>query len=203
MLEAGMSANSFATGKLRFSSCLDAAQNATLLTGPVRTEIMGLLLQHGADPNSVIINPHGNPLTPLMRYITFGIPGLPCYDACVKMQISLLLKHGASLDKTFISIDPHSLYTVPSFTIRMFEGTILDHVRLWSTFLDTELEMEAIILAEIARMRRWSRLVGYTKAVGKMALFFRSLYEEVHYRPHHAGAKRAKLDFEALAASTL
>ena len=46
----------------------------------------------------------------------------------------------------------------------------------------------------------WERLRGPAARVGKIALFTRRLFEEVHFRPGHRGAKRCRQDFEQRAA---
>ena len=46
----------------------------------------------------------------------------------------------------------------------------------------------------------WERLRGPAARVGKIALFTRRLFEEVHFRPGQRGAKRCRQDFEQRAA---
>ena len=46
----------------------------------------------------------------------------------------------------------------------------------------------------------WDRLRGPAFRVGKLALFTRRIFEEVHFRPGHRGAKRCRQHFEDMAA---
>ena len=42
----------------------------------------------------------------------------------------------------------------------------------------------------------WERVQEYAYKVGKIALFVRGIYEEVHYRPGNEGAKQCRANFE-------
>ena len=46
----------------------------------------------------------------------------------------------------------------------------------------------------------WRRLRRHARFLGKARCVFKMYYEEVHFRPEHEGAKRAKLSFESAAA---
>ena len=53
------------------------------------------------------------------------------------------------------------------------------------------------VLRHTQLMQRWRR--GASQ-VGRLSLFFKAVFEEVHYRPQHVGAKRCREEFEGMAA---
>lgn len=51
-------------------------------------------------------------------------------------------------------------------------------------------------------VRRWSRLRRLARVAGSFGALMRTLYEEVHYRPGHAGAEWAREHFTAMSMAT-
>lgn len=50
-----------------------------------------------------------------------------------------------------------------------------------------------------AALARWSRLASRARRVGRLALFVRRAFDEVHYRPGGRGQRRCREEFEELA----
>ena len=189
LLEAGADANGIPRGY-----SVPPLSDVVLLRSTNVVECAELLLEHGADPNG---GSHRHSF-PLLQLISES--SLHGHLMRVVPLVKLLLRHGAKVGRDAPVPDWSSWSIVQKARNYMYLHEIRAHN---PHFPHTELAVRTEVFKIVRHaqlMQRWRRAAHQ---VGRLSLFFMRTFEEVHYRPEHAGAKRAKREFEGLQASSV
>ena len=201
LLEAGADVNA-GSWWMPLQSRADALTSLVMSYSADAVEVAELLLQHGADPQGGDTQERSIPLLYTARGSPLGRQMVP--------MVKLLLRYGALVGKNceiaqrfeFRSaveaaqeaiqmIRAHNPYARPNA-----EGGGGDEE--YAAELAVRSEVLDLLLAAQAMQRRFERWRRVAPLVGRWRLFLTRWFEEVHFRPEHAGAKRCRDEFEQL-----
>ena len=201
LLEAGADVNA-GSWWMPLQARADSLTSLVMSFSADAVEVAELLLQHGADPQGGSTQDRSTPLFYTAHGITLGRQVVP--------MVKLLLRHGALVGKNREVCERYELRSAVEAAqeaiqmIRAFnpyarpnaEGGRGDEE--YAAELAVRSEVLDLLLVAQTMQRRFERWRRVAPLVGRWRLFLVRWFEEVHFRPEHAGAKRCRDEFEQL-----